>query len=881
MWSMSDKHRGRALTRCALPLACLAILVIGASAPSARADGDPGSDVLVYQSLFLASDAGVTIAQQATLDRLLATARRSGFPVRIAIIASRYDLGSVTELWRKPRAYARFLGIELSLAFNGPLLVVMPNGLGFNWPGHATPTAYRALNAIRIAPGGAGLATAAQAAVSALAAAAHVRIASPSGGQAARLTARATAEQAPRDLRRTAAMAPSSSRWPWRSLPPAESRLSESAHVEVARRLLAVTLRTRLRGSRRLGRAAVPVAVGIALLVGLPILALSMPRASSTGQPDALATNPYVDPGTHLSGPAPDFTLTDELGRPVSLRAFRGKVVILAFNDSECTTTCPLTTTAMLAAKRMLGAAGSQVQLLGIDANPQATEVEDVLSYSQLHGMLGKWRFLTGSLSALKQVWGAYHIEAAIEAGEVAHTPAVYMVGPRGRLARIYTTQQSYASIDQQAQVLAAGASALLPDHPPVRSTLTYAQIPTITPTDRVSLPRAGGGSVRLAPHGSSRLLLFFATWNQQTTSLAGQLETLNRYASSARAAGLPALTAVDEGSVEPSTAALAHFLGGLRRPLSYPVAIDRSGRVADGYEVQGEPWFVLASPTGRILWYWEVSTSGWPSATGLARDVRAALAPAPRRPADLAAAQRELAGSPAPLAALHRQAVPPTRDRTERSTPGSVRCAVTRSCSTPGRHGAFRAGRSSDCSRARRRTTGVTSRSSARIPATTPPATRARLPRSAPGHLPELPDDHGRSQPARPDPGPSDDDLHQRRGQGRRRAHRSVRLARVTRRRRRDLRARRLSSVSERGHVHPSSATTARTTTSPCQLAIPRRARRPRRSAMNSQRRAWPLWLRRRAAVRPLAFLAAAILVFALAALRSRRPTAIRRATS
>jgi cytochrome c biogenesis protein CcmG/thiol:disulfide interchange protein DsbE len=654
MWNTSDEHRGRAMRRRALALALLLCLVACASAPSALADGDPGSDVLVYQSLFLASDAGVTIAQQATLDRLLQATRRSGFPVRIAIIASRDDLGSVTALWLKPRLYARFLSVELSLAYTGPLLVVMPNGFGFNWPGHAAPTAYRTLSRIAIRPGGTGLASAVRAAVSALAAAEHVRIAAPSGGANAKSTgpphggasaAASVAHGGDGTLIVAAALA-------------AIAAVGIAVLVVRSRRARPeVRLPARGRRPRRLGRAAVPVSVALALSVGLPILALSMPRAPSPGQGNALATNPYVDPGTRVSGPAPGFTLTDELGRPVSLHAFRGKVIILAFTDSECTTICPLTTSAMLAAKRMLGAAGSQVQLLGVDANPKATALQDVLSYSQLHGLLGDWHFLTGSLLQLKRVWGAYHIEAAIEAGQVAHTPAVYVVDPRGRLARIYSTQQSYASIDQQAQVFAGEASALLPGHPPVRSSLTYAQIPTLTPADRVSLARAGGGTVRLGPARSPRLLLFFATWNQQTTSLGGQLETLDRYASSAHAARLPALTAVDEGSVEPSTAALGRFLDGLPRPLSYPVAIDRSGRVADGYEVQGEPWFVLTSPNGRILWYWEVSTSGWPSQAGLARDVRAALAPAPRRPADLAAAQRELAGSPAPLAALHQQA--------------------------------------------------------------------------------------------------------------------------------------------------------------------------------------------------------------------------------
>jgi hypothetical protein len=52
----------------------------------------------------------------------------------------------------------------------------------------------------------------------------------------------------------------------------------------------------------------------------------------------------------------------------------------------------------MLDAQRMLGRAGSRVQLLGIDANPEATSVKDVLNYTEVHGVLGRWRFLTGPL---------------------------------------------------------------------------------------------------------------------------------------------------------------------------------------------------------------------------------------------------------------------------------------------------------------------------------------------------------------------------------------------------------------------------------------------------------------------------------------------------
>src|SRR6185312_4162247 len=140
--------RGSRVGRCALGL--LVVLVAMVPASAARADGDPGSDVLVYQPLFLGADSGVSISQQSQLGGLLRSAARAGFPVRVAIISSRSDLGAVTGLWRQPRNYARFLGLELSLAYKGRLLVVMPNGIGFNWPGHSSADSYRSLAKVPI-----------------------------------------------------------------------------------------------------------------------------------------------------------------------------------------------------------------------------------------------------------------------------------------------------------------------------------------------------------------------------------------------------------------------------------------------------------------------------------------------------------------------------------------------------------------------------------------------------------------------------------------------------------------------------------------------------------------------------------------------------------
>jgi thiol-disulfide isomerase/thioredoxin len=297
------------------------------------------------------------------------------------------------------------------------------------------------------------------------------------------------------------------------------------------------------------------------------------------------------------------------------------------------------------------------VALLGIDANPTATHVSDVRGYSLAHGMMDKWRFLTASPAQLKRVWKGYGIDAQVEHGQIDHTPALFAIDPSGRLRKVYVTQMSYATVDQAGQLLAQEMSRLLPGHPAVKTGLSYRPIPGIRPSAAASLPRPGGGAVGLGPGASPRLYLFFATWDSKVTDLAQQLERLNAYQRAAGRERLPALTAVDEGSVEPSASALPRFLHTLRGPLSYPVAIDRPGRVADGYGVQDEPWLVLTSPGGRILWYTDVSINGWPSPASLESRVKAALSHPPREANGLGAELRQLNGSPPPLAALHRGA--------------------------------------------------------------------------------------------------------------------------------------------------------------------------------------------------------------------------------
>ena len=349
---------------------------------------------------------------------------------------------------------------------------------------------------------------------------------------------------------------------------------------------------------------------GISGLAGCGTSASSAADAQAAPTSSAAEMNPNLDLGSSLGAqPAPDIKLVNQFGQPMSLSQFRGKVVMLAFEDSECTTVCPLTTQSMLEAKQLLGSAGEKVQLLGIDANPDATSVADVLSYSRAHGLVNQWDFLTGSLAQLKSTWGLYHIAVQIEQGQIDHTPALYVIDQQGRERKLYLTQMAYSSIGQSAQVLADELSSLLPGHPKVASQQSLASIAVQGPSAHLTLASAGpqGGTVALGP-GQPHLVMFFATWLSEVSDLKSELVNGNAYVAAARRDGLPPLVAVDETVVESSAQTVRSYLRNLGTPLNYPVALDTTGRVADGYGVQDQPWFALVSASGKIIW----SHDGW-----------------------------------------------------------------------------------------------------------------------------------------------------------------------------------------------------------------------------------------------------------------------------
>ena len=398
----------------------LSALIVGAVCCAvASADGDPASDVLPSQVAFLPSDGGFSEAQQAQLDGLLDAAARAGSPVRVAVIPNSYDLGSITVLWRKPETYARFLGAELALVYKHPLIVVMPNGVGLNWPGHSTADAVRQLGSMHVRPGALGLVDAAVVAAHRLLAAGHVHLAA--GSQSVTIS---SASQRRSSADRRPGSATSDSRWLVIGL----AVLALFAAGLMVTRSLRPRLRWVVSG----------VAVG-AVAIATPIAVLSLVRGGSAGASPARAS-----PGTLFTLPegrqrAPAFVLHDQDGRPVSPASFRGRNMLVTFVDPLCRNLCPLEAHVLNSLVQRLPAA-QRPAIVAVSVDTWADSRHDLLQDFGKWHLVRQWHWAVGTHGQLASVWRRYAVEVQVVTKRLAgttvhyitHSEASYLIDPAG-----------------------------------------------------------------------------------------------------------------------------------------------------------------------------------------------------------------------------------------------------------------------------------------------------------------------------------------------------------------------------------------------------------------------------------------------------------------
>ncbi len=157
-----------------------------------------------------------------------------------------------------------------------------------------------------------------------------------------------------------------------------------------------------------------------------------------TNNGNASATAPSISQsglqGTDLGSTlAPDFHLTDQFGKPISLSQFRGEPVVLTFMYTHCPDICPLTAEKLHQVQQELGKDASHVMMLAVSIDPKGDTKAAALNFSQAHKLTTNWHYLIGTQDQLSPVWNAYSIYTQPAQNKVTHTDALYLIDKQGR----------------------------------------------------------------------------------------------------------------------------------------------------------------------------------------------------------------------------------------------------------------------------------------------------------------------------------------------------------------------------------------------------------------------------------------------------------------
>jgi protein SCO1 len=133
--------------------------------------------------------------------------------------------------------------------------------------------------------------------------------------------------------------------------------------------------------------------------------------------------------------PVRDFDLSDQDGKPASLREYRGRVVVLTFMYSTCQDTCPVTAQTIRGA---LDQVGHDVPVLAVSVDPGHDTRDSAERFLVKQSMsAGRMRFLLGTRAQLQPIWKAYGIQP--QGNGFEHTAYVAVLDQTGRQRVAFT----------------------------------------------------------------------------------------------------------------------------------------------------------------------------------------------------------------------------------------------------------------------------------------------------------------------------------------------------------------------------------------------------------------------------------------------------------
>jgi protein SCO1/2 len=170
---------------------------------------------------------------------------------------------------------------------------------------------------------------------------------------------------------------------------------------------------------------------------------ISSQSATTQTDPEAKRSLEEIEAERLRAGEAvPDFQLTDQDGRLVHLKDFRGKVIVLTFIYTRCPLPnfCPLMSKNFAELEQRLRKEfPNKYHLLSISMDPEFDRPEVLKEYAARYAADSKdWSFATGDAGSINFVAGLVGLYFEKENGLISHDLRTALIGPDGRLVQLW-----------------------------------------------------------------------------------------------------------------------------------------------------------------------------------------------------------------------------------------------------------------------------------------------------------------------------------------------------------------------------------------------------------------------------------------------------------
>lgn len=156
------------------------------------------------------------------------------------------------------------------------------------------------------------------------------------------------------------------------------------------------------------------LAIGVISLAAMIVAIIGITSQDSTS--DATVSSPpaHSSSGTQFEGAvlppgvrAPNFSLRDQDGKRVTMKEYRGRVVVVTFLYSHCKTECPVQAQQI---KGALDDIGKPVPVLSVSVDPPGDTPKSVKHFNAKMGVSGRLRWVLGTEGQLSRLWKGFAI---------------------------------------------------------------------------------------------------------------------------------------------------------------------------------------------------------------------------------------------------------------------------------------------------------------------------------------------------------------------------------------------------------------------------------------------------------------------------------------